>query len=168
MDKQQIKDREKELIELTAKFCGEKLESKEYAELCAKLIKKMGRKRNVPFERGRIEIWAASIVHAIGSINFLFDKSFEPYVRADEISEYFGTKKKTTGTKANSIIDLMGLQHFDSEFSTKAMVESNPFNNMVMVDGFIVPLKNLPEELQEQVREARANGKDIEFFTSDE
>ena len=54
---------------------------------------------------------------------------------------------------------------FDPEFSTQAMAEENPFNNMVMVDGFIVPLDSIPEELQKEVREARARGEDIEFET---
>jgi len=36
---------------------------------------------------------------------------------------------------------------------------------MVMVDGFIVPLDSIPEELQKEVREARARGEDIEFET---
>ena len=45
------------------------------------------------------------------------------------------------------------------------MTEDNPFNNMVMVDGFIVPLHTLPVDLQEMVKEARSRGEDIEFKT---
>ena len=48
----------------------------------------MGRKREVPFKRGKLEIWAAAVVQAIGSINFLFDKSFEPYITSKQINEY--------------------------------------------------------------------------------
>ena len=48
---------------------------KDYKQLCEKLIRKISRKRNVPFLSGRIEIWAAAIIHALGSINFLFDTS---------------------------------------------------------------------------------------------
>lgn len=73
------------LIEMTAGFCETHLDV-EYKKLCEKLIRKMARKRNVPFLSGRMEIWAAAIVYAIGSINFLFDKSFEPYVSAQDIS----------------------------------------------------------------------------------
>jgi hypothetical protein len=36
-------------------------------------------------------------------------------------------------------------------------------NNMVMVDGFIVPLDSLPEDVQQMVREARTGGGDLEF-----
>ena len=74
-------------------FCSQKLDD-DYLQLSEKLIKNMGRKRDVPFKRGKLEIWAAAVIYAIGSIKFLFDKSFEPYVTAQEISDYFGAKNQ--------------------------------------------------------------------------
>ncbi|MBA7561867.1 hypothetical protein ES708_03513 [subsurface metagenome] len=47
--------------------------------------------------------WVAAVVYAIGSINFLFDKSFEPYTTDEQISEYFGTKNSTVSNKARQI-----------------------------------------------------------------
>jgi len=55
--------------------------------------------------------------------------------------------------------------YWDSEFSTKNMQDSNPFADLVMVDGFMVPIDTLPEEHQKAVRQARAEGKDISFTT---
>jgi hypothetical protein len=164
MTKQEIKQREAELLEMTGKFCSQNL-NEDYSLLCEKLIKKLGRKRDVPFQRGKPEIWAAAVIHALGSINFLFDKSTEPYLRAEQISEYFGAKNATVSNKAKEIKDLFGMWHFNPEFSTQEMAESNPFNQLVKVDGFIVPLETLPEELQQKVKEARAKGGDIEFQT---
>ena len=43
------------------------------------------------------------------------------------------------------------------------MANRNPFNEMVMVDGFIVPLSSIPCDLQELVKQERAEGRDIEF-----
>ena len=76
VDKELTTLKSEKLIEMTSGFCQECLDE-EYQELCEKLIRKMARKRNVPFLSGRIDIWAAAIVYAIGSINFLFDQSFE-------------------------------------------------------------------------------------------
>lgn len=87
---------------------------------------------------------------------------------AEQISEYFGTKNSTVSNKARQIKDMFDLWHFSPEFSTQRMTESNPFNNMVMMDGFIVPLDTIPEDLQEMVKEARAEGRDIEFTTEPE
>jgi hypothetical protein len=164
MTKQEIVEKEDKLIEMTKTFCNEKLDV-DYSQLCEKLIKKLGRKREVPFQRGKLEIWAAAVVYAIGSINFLFDKSFEPYMTADQISEYFGTKNSSVSNKAREIKEILNIGYFNPEFSTQRMTESNPINKMVMVDGFIVPLNTLPENLQQDVREARAKGGDLEFFT---
>lgn len=162
MTKQEIKEKEEKLLEMTSTFCARKLDD-DYALLCEKLIKKLGRKRDVPFQRGKPEIWAAAVVYALGSINFLFDKSFEPYVTPEEISDYFGTKNSTVSNKAREIKDLFNMWHFNPEFSTQRMTENNPFNNLVMVDGFIVPLNSLPDDMRKKVKEARAKGDDIEF-----
>ena len=167
MTKEEIKNREKKLLELTGTFCAQKLDD-DYFQLCEKLVKKLGRKRDVPFQRGKIEIWAAAVVYAIGSINFLFDKSFEPYMTAEQISEYFGTKNSSVSNKARQIKDMFKMWKFSPEFSTQKMIETNPFNNMVKVDGFIVPLDSIPEDLQELVKQKRAEGKDIEFTTQPE
>ncbi|HET56276.1 MAG TPA: hypothetical protein ENN33_13820 [Ignavibacteria bacterium] len=162
MTKQEIKQREEKLLEMTGAFCAQKLDD-DYLQLCEKLIKKLGRKRDVPFQRGKPEIWAAAVVYAIGSINFLFDKSFEPYMAAEEISEYFGTKNSTVSNKAREIKNLFDMWHFNPEFSTQKMKELNPLNKMVLFNGFIVPVDSLPEDLQQMIREARAKGEDIEF-----
>jgi len=167
MDKKEIKEREKKLLEMTAAFCSQKLDDN-YLQLSEKLVKKMGRKREVPFKRGKLEIWAAAVIYTIGSINFLFDKSFEPYVTAQEISDYFGTKNSTVSNKAGQIRKMFDLTMFDDEFATEQMHESNPFNDLVVVDGLLVPLSAIPENLQELVRKERAEGRDVEFTTKRE
>jgi len=167
MNKEEIKNKEKRLIKLTGAFCAQKLDD-DYYQLCEKLIKKLGRKRDVPFKKGKIEIWAAAVVYAIGSINFLFDKSFKPYMTAEQISDYFGTKNSTVSNKARQINEMFDMGHFSPEFSTRHITENNPFNDIVMVDGFIVPLSSIPEDLQEMVKRERAEGRDIEFTTKPE
>ena len=57
MDKQQLKEREARVIELATAFCKEHLDD-ECAELCTKLVQKLGRKRSYPLQSGRVEIWA--------------------------------------------------------------------------------------------------------------
>ena len=57
--------------------------------------------------------------------------------------------------------------YYDSEFSTQMMMENNPFNNKVMVNGLIVPLSSIPVDLQEYGKE-RAEGRDIESKTQEE
>lgn len=164
MNKLKVEQQKQKILELLRGFCEEKLDQ-EYLELSERMVQKLGRKRNVPFETGKPEIWAAAIIHALGTINFLFDKSFEPYLSLDDINDYFGTKKSTTGNKSKQIRDLLKLNYLDKEFSTQNMRDSDPFASLVMVDGFIVPLDSLPEQYQQMVKQARAEGKDISFST---
>jgi Domain of unknown function (DUF6398) len=149
-DKATVQQYTEKLIQMTNGFCDRYLDQ-EYKDLCEKLIRKMSRKRVVPFLSGRIEIWAAAVIYVIGSINFLFDKSFEPYATADDICNYFGTSKSTTGQKAKTIRDMFKLYYFDREFSTKEMQDNNPFSN-VFLDGMPIPISSLPPELQEIAR----------------
>ncbi|MDR3291222.1 MAG: DUF6398 domain-containing protein [Methanobrevibacter sp.] len=136
--KEEIKLKEEKLLELVGDFCDKYLD-KEYSYLTKQMVKKLGRKREVPFKRGKLEIWAAAIIYAVGQINFLFDKSFQPYSSADEICNYFKTKKSTVSNKAADIRKILKLNHFDKEFSTRYMMESNPLNDLIEVNGFIVP-----------------------------
>ena len=85
-NKQEIKEKADTLTQMTTAFCEAHL-NEEYTVLTEKLIRKMSRKREVPFLRGKLEIWAAATIYAIGQINFLFDKSFEPYTTPDDIAK---------------------------------------------------------------------------------
>lgn len=105
-------------------FCNRKLDY-ECRDLCVKLIEKMGRKREVPFKRGKLEIWAGGVVYAICQLNFIFDDSFKPFTTPDEICEYFNTKKSTTSNKSADIRKLMNLKIGDDEFSTRLVLTSN-------------------------------------------
>jgi len=164
MDKQKLKERQQQILDHIRQFCVLKLDD-EYFELAERMTAKLGRKRDSPYATGQIEVWAAAIIHALGTINFLFDKASEPYVSAEEISDFFKTNKSTTSNKSKHIRDLLKLDRWNDEFSTKRMQDSNPFKNLVMVDGLIVPLDTLPDEYQEMVRKARAEGEDISFNT---
>ncbi|MBU4076958.1 MAG: hypothetical protein KKI06_09675 [Euryarchaeota archaeon] len=153
-DKVAIEEKSKKLAEMTARFCDEKLDD-DYKQLCQKLIIKMKRKRNVPFLSGKLEIWAAAIIYALGRLNFLFDKSFEPYVSGDDICDYFGTSRSTTSQKARLILDTFKMTYYDDEFSTTRMRERNPFSKFAMMSGFIVPIDAFMDEDDEQIEEGR-------------
>ena len=112
-----IKQRENELIEMTSSFCEEYLDD-EYRKLSKKLIQKLARKHDVPFKRGKLEIWAGGIIYALGQINFLFDDSFDPFITPDDICNYFSCKKSSASNKARDIRKLLNLKLGDKEFST--------------------------------------------------
>ncbi len=134
---EKTKTRQKELTDLVSGFCRQYLDE-EFEDLCVRLVEKLGRKREVPFRRGKIENWASGIVYAIAQINFLFDNSSEPHTSPDEICNYFNTKKSTASNKARDIRKMFDLGHFDEEFSTNAILANRPVHYMDE-NGFIIP-----------------------------
>ena len=94
----------------------------DYFDLTCDVVDRMARKRQVPFLTGRLEIWAASIIHAIGRINFLYDKSFDPYICMDDLVNYFKTSKRTISPKATQIQKMFDMYPFHPEFSTWHML----------------------------------------------
>ena len=165
MSKEKLKEKVDKITELATSFCVQKL-NEEYFELAEKVIGKLSRKRPSPLLRGKEEIWAAGVVHAIGYVNFLYDKSFEPYTTFDELNEYFGTKKSSVGNKAAEIRKMFKMNRLSNfDFMTDSRKEDHPVYNTVMVDGFIVPVSSIPEEYRQIVKEARERGEDVQFWT---
>ncbi len=74
---QQMRPAFEAIVALTDTFCKEHL-TEEYAALCRKLAAALARKRPSPLASGNPKTWAAGIVYALGSINFLFDKAQTP------------------------------------------------------------------------------------------
>ncbi len=133
MDKAEIKAREDEIIMMVVSFCNEKIDA-EYASLCEKMVRKLGRKRTNPLSRGRLEIWAAAVVYTIATMNFLFDKSFKPYLPLSEIIDYFGTSSSTVSQKAGQIRTMLKLRRYwNPDFSTAQIAANNPFDTFFLL-----------------------------------
>jgi len=67
-----------QVIRLTDKVCADLLDE-EYADLARQVVAKLARKRPSPLQSGRAATWAGGAVWALGQVNFLFDRSTEPY-----------------------------------------------------------------------------------------
>ncbi len=123
--------------------CEEHL-NEEYAEMSRQLTATLTRKRPSPLERGRTDIWACGIVYTIGFVNFLFDKSFEPYLRADELCGAFGISKSSGGNKSGAIRDMLDIMQLDPRWTLPSLMDENPMAWMIMVDGFIMDARSAP------------------------
>ncbi|WP_170287522.1 DUF6398 domain-containing protein [Aquibacillus halophilus] len=143
--KEKVEEKKSQLLELTHAFSDEFL-NEEYEEIIDKLILKMSRKREVPFLTGKIEIWAAAVIHALGTINFLFDKDNKPYVLSSQICDFFETKQSTTSQKSKVIRDMFKMGYFDSDFSVSTIQQNNPFNHLTTSNGFVVPTEMAAEQ----------------------
>jgi hypothetical protein len=116
-----------EIAEIIENFCDEKLDA-EYKKLCLRALAKLCRKRPSPITTGKARTWACGIVYAIGSNNFIFDKSQQINMTANDIAEWFGIAKSTAGNKAADINELLNLSYFNTEFMLQNRMDSIPAN----------------------------------------
>ena len=136
------------IVALIDPFCLQYL-TDEYAALCHKLAAALARKRPSPLARGEPKVWACAIVHALGMVNFLFDKSQMTHMRADELCAAFGVGQSTGSNKSRVIRDMFGMFQFDPRWCLPSLVGENPLVWMLEVDGFAVDIRDMPREVQE-------------------
>jgi hypothetical protein len=136
------------IVALTDSFCRQYLND-EYAVLCRQLAAALARKRPSPLVRGARAIWACGIVYALGTVNFLFDKSQVPHMRADELCAALGVNKSSGANKARLIRDMFRMSQFDPNWCLPSLVDENPLIWMLEVNGFIVDVRRMPRQIQE-------------------
>jgi hypothetical protein len=119
-----------EIIAITDAFCHEYLND-EYAQMSRRLAAALSRKRPSPLLRGKARIWACGIVYAIGSVNFLGDRSFEPHMRMEELCSLMGVSKSSGANKAAEIRKLFGMYQMGPDWTLPSMMEQNPMAWMI-------------------------------------
>ncbi|MCD6345371.1 MAG: hypothetical protein J7M17_07210 [Anaerolineae bacterium] len=138
-----------EIVKLTDDFCQVHLND-EYAELCRKMAAKLSRKRPSPLERGRVKSWAAAIIYTIGRINFLFDKTQTPHLKARQLCQLIGVSQNTASGKSTEIMRMFNLTQFDPDWTLPSRMDGNPLAWMISVNGLIVDARSAPREIQEE------------------
>jgi hypothetical protein len=78
-------------------------EQPEYSQLVRTAVAALCRKRPSPLLRGSEEFWAAGFIHAIGTANFVFDKSQTRHCNAPDIYSFFGVASSTGQGKSKQI-----------------------------------------------------------------
>lgn len=137
-----------EIAPLIISFCDEKLDE-HYKTLCLHLLEKLCRKRPSPLLGGRISTWAAGIVYAIGTNNFIFDKSQPIHFTAEELTAPFGLASSTVGNKAAELRKMFNMTYMNPEWMLPHLVRSNPAIWLVQLNGFIVDIRDMPLEIQQ-------------------
>jgi hypothetical protein len=135
------------IVNLTDSICQQHLNS-DYATLARQLAATLARKRPSPILRGKPEIWACGILYALGTVNFLFDKTQTPHLRVDELCAACDVSKSTGENKAKLIRDLLKMYPLEPKWCLSANVENNPMIWTLQVNGFMVDVRQMPREVQ--------------------
>ena len=136
-----------QVIALTDAVCADLLDE-EYAGLARHVVAKLARKRPSPLQSGRATTWAGAVIWALGQVNFLFDRSSEPYVTHDDLADALGLSKSTLGQKAKQVRDTLKMTWGTPEFLRAEQVDGSPMVWFIEVNGVLLDARDLPLEIQ--------------------
>ena len=136
------------ITELTDEF-SKKYLNDEYAQLIRYAAAALCRKRPSPLASGTINSWACGITYAIGFVNFLFDKSEEPYINASDLCSQFGVSKSTGSSKSKVVRDALDLVQLDPKWCLPSKMDDNPMAWMITYKGLAVDARYMPRAIQE-------------------
>lgn len=137
-----------QIVALTDEVCARHLDT-EYGDLAQRAVAALCRKRPSPVASGQPRTWACAVVYALGQVNFLSDRSHEPYMTMAELCAAFGVSQATAGPKAKAVRDALGMHQLDPAWSLRSMADRNPLVWMLEVNGFLVDVRDAPREVQE-------------------
>jgi hypothetical protein len=138
-----------EITQITDAFSQAYLND-EYALLCRELTATLCRKRPSPLMGGKVATWACGIIHALGTVNFLFDASQKPHVPSSQIAGQFGISASTMQAKSKQIRDLLDMYQMDPDWTVPSKIDTNPLIWMLKVNGMIMDVRYAPREVQEE------------------
>jgi hypothetical protein len=133
---------------LTDAFAHQHL-NEEYAELIRQATAALCRKRPSPLASGKEATWACGITHAIGTTNFLFDKTQTPHIEVSVLYKAFGIAASTGQGKSKLIRDSLNMGQMDPEWCLPSRVADNPMVWMISYKGFILDAREAPRQIQE-------------------
>jgi Domain of unknown function (DUF6398) len=122
----------------------------EYASLCRQLTETLCRKRPSPLSQGKTATWACAIIHAVGTVNFLYDASQIPHVPTSQIARYFSLSSSTMQARSKQFRDLLDMYQMDPKWTLPPKVDDNLPVWIIQVNGFIIDVRHAPREIQEE------------------
>lgn len=138
-----------EITRITDEFSQTYL-NEEYAQVIRELTASLCRKHPSPLVSGKVGTWACAIIHAVGTVNFLFDSTQTPHMASRDIAAHFGIGMSTMQTKSKQIRDMFGMYQMDPDWTLPSKIGDNMMAWMISVNGFAIDARYAPREIQEE------------------
>jgi Domain of unknown function (DUF6398) len=141
------------VTDLTDSICKEHL-TDEYTCLAREMAAALCRKRPSPLAQGQVNSWACGVLVALGRINWLFDRSQNPYFKMAELCDFFGVAQSTGAAKATQIKKALNLKFADPRWTLASKMDDHPYAWVIELNGFPVDVRMLQKHIQEKLFEA--------------
>jgi hypothetical protein len=135
------------ILALIDPFCRDHLND-DYRQLAQRMAATLCRMGTSPVRTGQPRTWACAIIYVLGQINFLSDRSTQPYMTMADLCTAFGVGQSTASAKARVISLALKTHQLDPKWSLPSLLDANPLVWMAEVNGILVDLRQLPREVQ--------------------
>ena len=135
------------VVALTDAFCHDHL-TDEYCDLARAMTASLARKRPGPLVSGQPRTWACGIIHVLGQLNFLSDKTSQPHMTMAQVCAAFGVGQSTASVKARVISDALHTNRMDPTWMLKSFVDLNSLVWAAEVNGLLVDVRDMPRGVQ--------------------
>jgi hypothetical protein len=135
------------IVALTDTFCRDNLND-EYRDLAQAMTAALCRKRPSPLVSGQPRTWACGVIYVLGQLNFLSDKTTQPYMTTANVCAAFKVGQSTASAKARVIFDTLHAHRMDPTWTLRSLADQNPLLWMAEVNGMLVDLRHMPREVQ--------------------
>jgi hypothetical protein len=103
-----MKGRYKEITDIAEIYSCEFLNN-EYSDLICSVTAELCCKEPCLLVKGNSYAWACAVIHAVGMVNFLFDKNNIPYVSAASLYKHFNISSSNASLKSKAIRDSLNM-----------------------------------------------------------
>jgi len=133
------RERFEQVARLIEQFGQQHLDA-EITGFAIELWKRICRRRVSYCLRGKPEVWAASAIHVIARMNFLFDRSQPVHLSLRTICDFFQVSQSTVGRKAIETEHTLRLRQF-SEPGLCRNESLEMFASVRLSNGIVLPWK---------------------------
>lgn len=107
-----------EIVEKITSFSNEYLND-DYKNICIEAAKALFLNNEEQVKKGKSFSWGAGIVHAIGTVNNLFDAKNDLYMKALDLYKEFGVSSSTGSSKSKEVRKLLNLDENSEKWTIK-------------------------------------------------
>lgn len=137
-----IASKYEEITNIIKSFSNEYL-NEEYMEICVLATKTLCLNNEEQLKKGKSFSWAAGIVHAIGSVNNLFESKEKPYIKVTDLYKAFNVSSSTGSSKSKEVKNLLNLSKENTQWTISNNVKVSNNNFMKAKDEVAVTVDNL-------------------------
>lgn len=146
-----------EILEKIKSFSSEYL-NESYKNICIAAAETLFINNEEQLKKGKSFSWAVGIVHAIGSINNLFDSKETPYIKATDLYKAFGVSSSTGSNKSKEVKTLLDLSKENEQW----LIDVD--KNAISVEIDMLEAKAEAGATVEKPLKSNKNSEDKEIF----